>query len=183
MISESELMDKLAELPWTEMTHSGQTLRKSIFITMGDCICNYEYGGGIHLPHPCPKWLYMLTDFISELVDLPKGFLNCVNGNCYNSGQQGLGPHADDEKLFNTEDKRRIIVSLSIGATRTFVVRRNEDSKKWEVPLSSFDVAVMDGFFQNYYTHAIKKDLSTGVRYNLTWRHIQKHLTNCPLSN
>ena len=52
---------------------------------------------------------------------------NSVNLNFYKNGTDSVGFHADDEALFydinEARDRQHIkIISLSIGATRTFIV-------------------------------------------------------------
>ena len=173
---------KIKKLPWKPKYSVGGNvmLRQTIWITLGGCSCKYFYAGEEHSHFNCPKWLENVTSFISELVDVEKGYLNCINGNHYKDGNQKLGSHSDDEPLFETSDKRRLIVSLSIGQQRNMLLTEKSSGVERRVPLKDLDVAVMDGFFQSFYTHAVEREPSaTGERFNFTWRHIERHQVAC----
>lgn len=64
--------------------------------------------------------------------------------------------------------------SVSFGATRRFLFRRNCDhTDKWSYDLSSGDVLIMKGSTQQHWTHSIPKMLRvTQPRINLTFRQI-----------
>ncbi len=64
--------------------------------------------------------------------------------------------------------------SVSFGATRRFLLRRNTDhSDKWVCDLVSGDVLIMKGSTQQHWTHSIPKMLRVSQpRINLTFRQI-----------
>lgn len=176
-----DFLDKIKKLPWKPKYSPGGhgILRQTIWITLGGCSCKYVYGGESHPHTNCPKWLENVTGFISELVDVEKGYLNCINCNHYKDGNQKLGSHSDDEPLFETTDKKRLIVSLSIGQKRNMLLTDSSGIER-RVPLKDLDVAVMDGFFQAFDQHGIERESSaTGERFNFTWRHIERHSVAC----
>ena len=177
-----DLLCKIEKLLWKpKYSVAGKCmLRQTIWITLGGCSCKYTYAGEENSHFNCPEWLEYVSAFISELVDADKGNLNCINGNHYKDGKQKLGSHADDEPLFETSDKRRMIVSLSIGQRRNMLLTELSSGTERRVPLKDLDIAVMDGFFQSFYTHGVEREPSaTGERFNFTWRHIERHQVAC----
>ena len=64
--------------------------------------------------------------------------------------------------------------SVSFGATRRFLLRRNEDHQdKWSHELASGDVLIMKGTTQRHWVHSLPKMLRTAEpRINLTFRQI-----------
>jgi alkylated DNA repair dioxygenase AlkB len=82
--------------------------------------------------------------------------------------------HDDDASL----DTRRVIASLSLGATRTFELRPLRASglnhKKIAVALADGDLVVMQGETQLHYEHRVPKEPRVaGERINLTFRQRQ----------
>ena len=108
----------------------------------------------------CPGWP---TEFRPDLVLL----------NRYNDGKDSISPHADDEPEI---DQTAPIVSVSLGGTRTFVVRakvKQEGQKQYSkavLPLVHGTVLVMKPGMQEGYLHSIPKERSTEMRINLTFR-------------
>merc|ERR1719171_772285 len=98
-----------------------------------------------------------------------------------------VGWHADDEPLFQGKFSDCSIISLSLGAMRTFEIRVNhpEDGERplIKTKLRSGDLLTMEGMLQKYYQHRIPKEAAQGPRINLTWRWIKKHASNCPLAS
>ena len=66
-----------------------------------------------------------------------------------------------------------MIASVSLGATRRFVLRHNRTGKTRTINLAHGSLLVMAGAAQTQYTHAIPKETSPrSERINLTFRHI-----------
>jgi alkylated DNA repair dioxygenase AlkB len=64
-----------------------------------------------------------------------------------------------------------VIASLSLGATRKFVIKHRQNEEKYEFNLTSGNLVVMDGITQKYYKHAVPKQAKvTEPRINLTFR-------------
>ena len=170
-------------LPWVEVRANGDNSRWSCWLTRAPCSCTYKYGKRPWLPEPFPPWLSDLTDKIKVVSNLPDACSpNSVNCNWYPNRSTGLGWHADNEELFRTESAEVVIISLSLGATRTFEVWSRSQSRTYELPLHTGDLAIMSGFFQDHYDHRIAPEVGiTGARYNFMWRFIVRHL--CGLSD
>ncbi len=92
--------------------------------------------------------------------------------NRYRTGADSVAWHNDDDA---EADPRRVIASLSLGATRTFEIRPLRASGlnygKIAVALSDGDLVVMQGETQHYYEHRIPKEPRVAQeRINLTFR-------------
>jgi alkylated DNA repair dioxygenase AlkB len=92
--------------------------------------------------------------------------------NRYRNGNDSVAWHSDDDAQ---SDPRRVIASLSLGATRTFELRPLRASglnhKKVAVELADGDLVVMRGATQLNYEHRIPKEPRVaGERINLTFR-------------
>ena len=115
-----------------------------------------------------PAYLRRLMD------DLPEEY-NSVVANWYPSGHDYIGWHGDREKQIDAETAP--IVSLSLGAARTFQVR-DETSNRivFDKVLADGDCVVMGGpRFQHKFKHRVpkmiaKKDGDVKKRLNLTLR-------------
>jgi alkylated DNA repair dioxygenase AlkB len=90
-------------------------------------------------------------------------------GNLYRTGADSMGWHSDDEPKLGPAP---VLASLSFGATRRFVVRRKDDkSRKIDVPLPGNSLLIMRGATQANWQHAIPKTRKpVGPRINLTFR-------------
>jgi alkylated DNA repair dioxygenase AlkB len=92
--------------------------------------------------------------------------------NRYRSGNDSVAWHNDNDA---EGDPRRVIASLSLGATRTFELRplrsSGLDHKKIAVELADGDLVIMAGATQRNYEHRIPKEPRVaGERINLTFR-------------
>lgn len=92
--------------------------------------------------------------------------------NRYRNGNDSVAWHSDNDA---ESDPRRVIASLSLGATRTFELRPLRASglnhKRVAVELADGDLVVMRGETQLNYEHRIPKEPRiAGERINLTFR-------------
>ena len=92
--------------------------------------------------------------------------------NRYRNGHDSVAWHNDDDA---EADPRRVIASLSLGATRTFQLRPLRASglnhRKIAVELADGDLVVMRGETQLNYEHRVPKEPKiAGERINLTFR-------------
>jgi alkylated DNA repair dioxygenase AlkB len=144
----------------------------------------YYYSGKVHEVKPVPEVLKPFKEFVNELG---LGEFNQVLVNWYENGHHYIGKHRDNESQF--EDKSPI-VSISLGAERTFRIRsykdlsfssndkiisfkQNEIIK--DIKMSHGLLLVMGGEFQKELTHEVpkingKKGLQTNGRINITFR-------------
>ena len=125
---------------------------------------------------------------LSFITQVPANEFNSVNFNKYVGGEQSLVWHRDNEKLFKTpgaqvHDVR--IISLSVGETRRFQLRRMFSKHVNTVHVSSGGILDMRGQVQDFYEHRIAPEedesFSSGTRFNMTFRCIRTHLKPCPL--
>eukprot|EP00933_Yihiella_yeosuensis_P017932 TRINITY_DN14910_c0_g1_i2.p1 TRINITY_DN14910_c0_g1~~TRINITY_DN14910_c0_g1_i2.p1 ORF type:complete len:433 (+),score=66.93 TRINITY_DN14910_c0_g1_i2:50-1348(+) len=132
--------------------------------------------------------------FTTVFPDLPKeAWPDCANLNWYDSGEQGVGWHADDELLFQGGSSDCPIVSLSLGGTREFWIAVKAggaaDVRQGvvEMDLSDGDIITMEGLTQKHCSHFVPLaspwDLSRQEpRINVTFRWLRVHKLQCPKS-
>mmetsp|Transcript_136005 Transcript_136005/g.322259 ORF Transcript_136005/g.322259 Transcript_136005/m.322259 type:complete len:396 (+) Transcript_136005:56-1243(+) len=187
-------------LPWQDLSDSryqneGKYMpRRTIFTVFNGCNCTYKYSGVAVKPTTEPDFVAEIRKYCvaaSGLSTQP----NCCNINLYRDGHDSVGWHTDDEELFEGGYNDITILSLSLGAARTFEVKHqpcalNGPRKSHKGPAeTSFvcrngDLCTMEGKFQRHYLHAVPKEPSVKApRINLTWRWITKHnqVDGCPL--
>lgn len=133
---------------------------------MGDMA--YRYSGKTFLPAPWDPKLQALASGFQDELQVP---FNSVLCNWYQSGTHSMGWHADDEAELGAEP---VIVSVSLGASRRFVLRRRTDhQQRLEYWLGHGDVLLMRGQSQARWEHALPKTRKpVGERINLTFRHL-----------
>lgn len=111
--------------------------------------------------------------YIQEQLQDYLGFnFNSVLANLYRDGQDSMGWHSDDEKELGPHP---IIASISLGAPRTFQLRKKDDHKiKSSILLESGSLLLMQGNCQKNWQHQIAKTKKVKTpRINLTFRIIQ----------
>jgi len=121
----------------------------------------------------CPQpWSPMLLR-VRALIEAHTGTaFDYVFINRYRNGNDSVAWHNDDDAQ---ADPRRVIASLSLGATRTFELRPLRSGglnhKKIAVALYDGDLVVMRGETQRNYEHRVPKEPRVaGERINLTFR-------------
>lgn len=180
----------LKELPWARPLQSKRSTgearpmpRRACWLTRGGCSCRYEYGGTSFAPLEMPSWLVELTETVCRVSGVSEQPNSC-NANLYGSGAEGVGWHADDEPLFRATEQDALIMSLSLGAPRTFEVRpKHSETDSVQLLLCDGDLCTMEGLFQKHYRHCVPLEevLEARVRVNLTWRWIKRHQPHCIL--
>ena len=94
---------------------------------------------------------------------------NVCLANFYEDGKQRIGWHADREEIGRTTP----IASVSLGATRTFLVRHklNGGTDRASVEMESGSVVFMENVCQREYLHSVPRQTDvTAGRINLTFR-------------
>lgn len=115
--------------------------------------------------------------FTKELVALKKRIekesgatYNSCLLNLYESGSEGMGYHADSEKMLK---KHGAIASLSLGAARKFSFKHKENKQRVDVILENGSLLVMKDQTQDYWLHRLPPTKKvTQPRINLTFRTI-----------
>ena len=169
-------------LPWNKPLGIPRSI---CWLTQSACSCVYSYGRKIKVTsklHPYPQWLVDLTQLIQMATGLEVKF-NAVNVNRSDSGSQSCGWHADGEALFRNATGVYII-SLSIGQSRCFELRKNFTGAPKHIILDDGDLLWMSGACQRYYQHRVPSDPDRpGDRINFTWRVISNHQRGCRSRN
>ena len=165
------LFDALrAEIPWE--THVVRIFGREIASPrlscwVGDPEASYVYSGTRFEPRPWTPRLAALRDRVAAATGAP---FNSVLANLYRDGRDGMGFHADDEPELG---EAPVIASLSLGATRRFVLKRKRGPERSEIALADGTLLVMRGETQRHWNHALPKTArSVGPRINLTFRNV-----------
>jgi alkylated DNA repair dioxygenase AlkB len=88
---------------------------------------------------------------------------------CYRDGSDSVAWHGDTIGRSSSEDTMVAIISL--GATRTFALRRRGGGPSLRIPLAHGDLLVMGGSCQRTWEHAVPKTaVATGPRISLQYR-------------
>jgi len=156
--------------------------RRACWLTMQRCSCPYEYGGQQSAPMTMPDWFLEITEKVSRACGLEERPNSC-NANFYEDGLDSVAWHADDEDLFDSLRNDVLIISLSLGVSRSFELHPQDDPLKvTQLVLENGDLMTMEGLLQKHYRHRVarSKDL-TGGRINLTWRWVRRHHKSCQL--
>ena len=136
---------------------------------IGDPGTAYRYSGALFEPHPWPPLLRPVRERLCEA--LGTGF-NSVLANLYRDGRDCMGWHSDDESELGAAP---VIASLSLGATRRFVLKHRRDpERKLGIELPHGSLLVMAGATQRNYRHALPRTARVAsARINLTFRCIR----------
>jgi alkylated DNA repair dioxygenase AlkB len=135
---------------------------------IGDPDAAYTYSGTRFVPRPWPQALLAIRERITR--ELGVGF-NSVLANLYRNGRDSMGWHSDNERELGP---RPTIASLSLGATRRFVLKQRRDpSLNLALELPPGSLLLMRGDTQRHYRHALPRTARPiGARINLTFRRI-----------
>ncbi len=128
----------------------------------------YAYSG---IAMEAQAWTPALAAIRRRLEAVLGSSFNSVLANLYRDGRDGVAWHADDEPELGAEP---VIASVSLGATRTFQLRHNEDPDLVHtIELPAGSVLVMRGPTQHRWRHQLAKtSRAVGERINLTYRTI-----------
>ncbi|MBJ6982379.1 alpha-ketoglutarate-dependent dioxygenase AlkB [Luteimonas sp. MC1572] len=166
-----------ADVPWTmhRIRMFGRLVdspRLSCWI--GDAGAGYTYSGTRFEPQPWPP---ALADLRARVAETCGEEFNSVLANLYRDGRDAMGWHRDDEPELGA---RPVIASLSLGATRRFVLKEAVAAGSGAVPsklaleLGHGSLLCMAGDTQRHYRHALPRTArAVGPRINLTFRRIR----------
>ena len=150
------------------------------------CSCSYDYGRGPVLPQPNPSVFTEAVKLWSRVASLltpwcAKGEVPTgVNLNRYAGDGSFIPWHCDNEGLFGSPFEPKVIVSMSLGHSVLFKLRRRAPEKTVsQIWLDHGDLLVMDGLTQDEFQHSTASELE-GPRVNLTYRWISQHIRSCP---
>lgn len=130
---------------------------------------DYQYSYSSSVKHAIP-WTPELIS-IKKLIEKETGevFNSCLL-NLYQSGNEGMGWHQDNEKELG---KNPVIASLSLGTARKFSFKHIQTKQKVDVFLEAGSLLLMKGETQKNWLHSLPKTTKTKFpRVNLTFRTI-----------
>lgn len=136
---------------------------------IGDADARYRYSGVGFVPRPWPGCLLPVRARLAQELGVD---FNSVLANRYRDGRDSMGWHRDDEPELGPCPS---IASLSLGATRRFVLKSTDPSgPRLALDLPHGSLLVMGGDTQARYRHALPKTRRpVGERINLTFRRIR----------
>lgn len=135
---------------------------------MGDPEAAYRYSGLVRAPRPWVPAVRLLRERLR--VQLGVDF-NGVLANLYRDGRDAMGWHSDDEPELG---EAPVIASVSLGATRRFLLRAREGDGRLALDLPHGSLLLMAGRTQAAYRHALPRTRRpVGPRLNLTFRAVR----------
>jgi alkylated DNA repair dioxygenase AlkB len=167
------LAELCAELPLEARTirvFGREVLQPRRVAWVGDPLAVYTYSGTRHEPVPWTPTLARLRD---RVIAATGEAYNSVLCNLYRDGRDAMGMHADAEPELGPEP---VIASLSLGATRRFMLRHRRGAQhgKLDLRLGGGALLVMRGETQTHFRHGVPREPAvTQPRLNLTFRRIR----------
>jgi alkylated DNA repair dioxygenase AlkB len=169
-VEADQLFQKSQELAWLQ--NQFPILGKLVplprlELMFGDCeTYRYIYSGSVEFK--AKPWPPFLADLRTKVEALTGCHYQVGVGNLYRSGQDSIGYHADDEPSLGQQPA---IASLSLGATRTFRLKRKSGGQSYVYDLSHGDLLLMQPGCQENWVHTLPKTSKfSGVRINWTFR-------------
>ncbi len=96
--------------------------------------------------------------------------------NHYDNGTQSIKYHSDNER-----NSDRLIISVSLGASRTFRTFNKETGDERDYRLNNGDIVIMQGDFNSQHYHCILPESQCNeYRLNLTFRFVYPHNVRDP---
>ena len=136
----------------------------------GDPGAAYTYSGLALEPLP---WIAPLLELREHLArTLPAARFDSALLSLYRDGRDSIGAHADDEPELGPAP---VIASLSLGATRRFVLEHRQDARlaPLALDLEAGTLLVMAGATQRHWKHALPKTARPVTeRINASFRRI-----------
>jgi alkylated DNA repair dioxygenase AlkB len=144
-------------------------MQPRLIASYGDPGITYRYSRRDNAALP---WTSTLLE-IREKIEAVQGEYNYCLMNCYRSGSDSMGWHADDEPGMGN-----VIGSLSLGATRKFRIRHNITRETKTFLVGNGTLIIMAGSMQQHWQHEVPKTKQpVGERINLTFRQITNGAT------
>jgi alkylated DNA repair dioxygenase AlkB len=125
----------------------------------------YRYSGQTLEPRPFTPALAAVLQAVGALAPF-----NHVLVNRYRDGNDSMGLHADAEPELGVDP---VVATLSLGATRRFVIKPRHTGPSRDLDLTSGSLLVMGGACQSRYRHGIPRQPALGEeRISLTFRSV-----------
>jgi alkylated DNA repair dioxygenase AlkB len=167
-----KLLERLvAEVPWRQEKTAWGHFFPRLTAWYADGGLTYSYSGVTHQALP---WTEALAEVRARVEQAAGAPVNSLLLNYYRDGSDSIGFHADDEPELGINP---IVPSVSLGATRTFVLRPNAGGERLKFELTHGSLLVMAGTLQHHWKHALPRARGVvGPRINLTFRQIRRPL-------
>ncbi|WP_286237354.1 alpha-ketoglutarate-dependent dioxygenase AlkB family protein [Neptuniibacter halophilus] len=134
---------------------------------MGAPGIHYRYSG---LTLEASGWHPVVEHYRQRLLQATGTEFNAVLLNLYRDGQDSMGWHRDNEPELG---KDPVIASLSLGASRRFLLRHQGDQRRLELTLTGGSLLWMGRGIQQQWQHSIPKTRRCNMpRINLTFRQV-----------
>ncbi len=126
----------------------------------------YYYSKQLAKSKPMTLNLDLLLELTNELTN---SNFNGILINRYNSGDDYIGSHSDDEKNIDESG----VISISFGGERIFRIRDKKTKEIiQDISINSMDIVQMGGDFQKEFTHEVPPTKKyVDIRYSFTFRH------------
>merc|ERR1712129_599490 len=166
----------------------GPTPRKSAWMVRDGCTCAMSIGRSRELqPQPFPMWMMEIMHCVMPMCGVvdEQEWPDSCNLMLFQDGNDSVGWHAEDEKLFQAKFRDARFITLTLGARRKFEFRLNwpEDGKhqSHQLQMGNGDMLVMEGMLQKHFQNRVPKAGSISApTVSLCWRWILKHHPKCP---
>jgi alkylated DNA repair dioxygenase AlkB len=127
----------------------------------------YSYSGVVHEGIP---WTDQLKVVKQRVTNHSGCNFNSMLCNWYRDGKDSIGFHTDAEPELGPNP---VIASISLGATRQFIMKHRTSKEKLIFNLPHGSLLVMGGTSQHHWVHGVPKaEEEVGGRINLTFRKI-----------
>jgi alkylated DNA repair dioxygenase AlkB len=162
----------IEETPWRHEAvtiYGKKFMQPRLIAWYGDAGQKYSYSGIALEPLSWTPTLSRMRETVQEFAGEQ---FNSVLLNYYRDHRDSMGFHSDDEKELGPTP---IIASVSLGATRTFVLKHKTrpELKPLRLQLTPASLLLMKGQTQKNWKHGIDKQAKPcGPRVNLTFRRI-----------
>lgn len=162
----------LADVPWRrdEAMIRGRRIRTARQVAWyGDAAFDYRYSGVTRTALPWhPALLAIKARVEAAIAAISPTVFNACLLNLYADGRQGMAWHSDDERELG---QNTVIASVSLGATRKFVLRHKRSRQQRALLLDHGRLIVMRGATQAHWQHALMTSARIHEpRINLTFR-------------
>jgi len=116
------------------------------------------------------EWTPLVQKLRDKIINYTKKDMSYAQLNYYRDGNDYIGYHTDKEV-----SEGDIIASISLGATRKFILRSKDwkkgDKKKYEFNLENGSLLIMNEHAaKTYWKHALPKMKNVKLRINITFR-------------
>lgn len=159
--TEHHLERLIRDIPWQYPTFYNRKITRGV-CSMGK---DYAFSGLVMKAQP---WDRQIQNLMFRINAKHNTRFNACLLNLYPDGNTAISKHSDDERELVYPV---VVASVSLGATRSFVLEAKDGSEKVTVPLTDGSVLLMGEKCQSLYLHSVPKEKGIVTpRINLTFR-------------